>query len=440
MALVYKEAGFPVDYRAAEVEQIMGAIYRLRSIAVTGLAGMGKSNLIRFIVSQPQVRPRYLKERANDYIFVHVDCTGLLDSSEAEILNEIAGQLGYNDPLADEVRLPPVSRSLRRILKTQILNLGPYLNLVVALDNFDEAAARLDKSFFNYLFHLRNSRPRANVAYIFTTRRPMGPLYELQELLDDACFIGPLNEQDALASIGRDEARLNRAFDRRQRDKLLAWTGRHPGFLKNATELLGSRKIDASQPEDEIVQHLLASEKIRGLGEELWRDLTPAEQGILLNIAGGLPVSEAVEIEYLERSGLLIRKNVKRAGPAIFCPLFEAFIRQNTPAVSGMVRITASLPNQAQIKTPLGQEIVTLPPKVFALLLVLTEARGEVVTIDEIINHIYGAEAVGVTNAALSQLVKRLRSLLDHYIQRLINDPTYTCVETVRDVGYRLNS
>jgi hypothetical protein len=62
--LLYKEADFPADYRAAEVGQIMAALYRRRSIAITGLAGMGKSNIVRFIVSHPEVRSRYLQERA----------------------------------------------------------------------------------------------------------------------------------------------------------------------------------------------------------------------------------------------------------------------------------------------------------------------------------------------------------------------------------------
>jgi hypothetical protein len=86
MALTYKEAAFPVDYRQAEMRQIMAALYRLRSIAITGLAGMGKSNVVRFIVSHPQVRARYLKERADDYAFVHVDCAGLARGEEESVL------------------------------------------------------------------------------------------------------------------------------------------------------------------------------------------------------------------------------------------------------------------------------------------------------------------------------------------------------------------
>ena len=53
MTYLYKEGTFPDGYRAAEVGQVLRALSRLRSITITGLAGMGKSNVVRFIVSHP---------------------------------------------------------------------------------------------------------------------------------------------------------------------------------------------------------------------------------------------------------------------------------------------------------------------------------------------------------------------------------------------------
>jgi DNA-binding winged helix-turn-helix (wHTH) protein len=442
MALIYKEASFPADYREAEVRQIMDAVYKLRSIAITGLAGMGKSNVVRFVVSHPQVRPRYLKERANDYAFVHVDCAGLADNDEAEILSEIVAQLCHGGISAGAAHLPEIPHSIRHTLKEQILSIEPNLNLVLVLDYFDGAAAKLDKAFFDYLFHLRNARPQGNLSFIFATRRPMGHLHELQELLDDGCVIGPLGYKDALDSIRRDEARLGCTFDAAQRDKLIACTGGHPGFLKNASELLGSGEIDTSLSEKEIARQLLRSDKVKNLCGELWNDLTPAEQGILLNAARDIPLPRSVDgacVAYLEQSGVLVRKKDGQIGldVAIFCPLFEAFVGVKS-AVSDAVRITVVFPNQARIETPTGEEWITLPPKLFALLLTLTEARGEVLPTDEVISHVYGDEAVGVTNAALSQLVKRLRGMLDPPVRRMTNDLAYTCVETIRDIGYRL--
>jgi len=234
MSPVYKEASFPADYREAEVRQIMNTLYRRRSIAITGLAGMGKSNVVRFLVSHPQVQSRYLGERAGNYAFLHVDCAGLAHNSEDEILGEIAAQLHYQGLATSTVDLPDPLRTLRRSLKAQILALAPKLDLVLVMDYFDEAAVALDSAFFNYLFHLRNARPQGNLAYIFVTRRPMGHLHELNELLDESCFVGPLNRKDALDSLRRDEARLNITFSPAQREQLIACTGGHPASSKTA--------------------------------------------------------------------------------------------------------------------------------------------------------------------------------------------------------------
>jgi DNA-binding winged helix-turn-helix (wHTH) protein len=440
--IVYKEANFSPDYRQAQVGQIMGALYRLRSIAITGLSGMGKSNVVRFIVSHPQVRSRYLQERADDYAFLHVDCAGLAADDEAEIWSEITAQL-HETGLSPEVSSQPsVARSVRRRLKRQLLNVKPELNLVLFLDYFDQATAQLDSRFFNYLFHLRNARPRGNLCYVFVTRRPLRQLYELQELLDDGCSVGPLCHQDALDSIRRDETRLGCVFSAAQREQLIACTGGHPGFLKNASELLGSGQVDAALPVDEFAGQLLQAGKIESLCRELWADLTPEEQSVLRNAARGLPVPRSVDracVVYLETSGLLTRKEGSKDDlrVAVFCPLFEAFVR-DVGAEAGAVHIAAVFPNQARIETPAGEEWVTLSPRLFALLLALAEAQGQVVPADDVIAQVYGVEAAGVTNAALSQLVKRLRGLLDPPVRRMTGDTTFTCVETVRDVGYRL--
>ena len=445
MGPIYKEASFPAYYREAEVGHIMGAVYKLRSIAITGLAGMGKSNVVRFIVSHPQARSRYLKERADDYAFVHVDCAGLAHSDEAGIVGEIAAQLSHDGIAPPTNPWPQAPRSMRRMLRELILDVQPNLNLVLGFDYFDQAAAQLDQAFFNYLFHLRNTRPRGNLSYIFATRRPMGHLHELHELLDDGCTVGPLSTRDALDSIRRDEARLGCTFDQAQRETLAACTGGHPGFLKNATESLSRGQIDTTLPTAEIARQLLQSERLQNLCRELWNDLTPDEQTVLSGAATGAPPSRPRHHEcvaFLERNGLLVRREIApgELDRAIFCPLFETFVRQVMAAGSGTVRITAVYPNQARIETPAGEERMTISPRLFALLLALNESRGHVLPTDEIISRVYGSEADGVTNAALSQLVKRLRGTIDPRVQRMIDDHTYTCVETIRNVGYRFTS
>jgi len=448
MALIYKEASFADDYREREVRQVMDAVHRLRSIAITGLAGMGKSNVARFIVSHPHVRSRYLDERADDYAFVHIDCTGVARADEPGIIAGIVSQMRYqgisgNDFHGDQSPGQAASDP-RHALRDEILGVEPDLNLVMVLDYFDQAAATLGEAFFNYLFYLRNARPRGNLSYIFVTRRSLPHLGELQELLDDGCIIGPLNRRDALDSIRRDETRLGCVFNAGQRDVLIECTGGHPGLLKNACELLGSGKVDTGTSTREMARHLIQSEKVKNLCEELWDDMTPAEQSLLLSLARDVPSPtppDKATVNYLAQSGVLVREGNRPDGGdmAIFCPLFGAFLHEISCATCSEVHITAVFPNRVRIQTIRGEEWETLSPKLFSLLLVLTEARGHVIPSDEMISRIYGDEAVGITNAALSQLVKRLRERVDPHVWRVTGDSTYTCVETIRGVGYRLS-
>lgn len=437
----YKEASFPVTYREAHVGQVMRALYRLRSITIHGLAGMGKSNVVRFVVSHEEAQHRYLKERAADYVCILVDCVGLPDASEASILSEIAVQLAQ-----EGITVSPqlqTSQDARQVLRQQILSMPADKHLVLILDDFDEAAAGLNSTFYNFLAHLRNARPRGNLMVFFATRRPLGSLYGLQELMDDSCFVGPLSREDALGSIRRDEARLGGVFSSQQREALIAVTGGHPGFLKNACELAYDQGIDLDLPGPTVAQQLLASAKIENLCRELWNDLKPEEQAALRRVAAGQAPSASTPkalLAYLEQSGLLVtrRDGDIPTDPAIFCPLFDTFVRR-MGGRAGPISYTVELPNRVRIKTALGEEPVPLQPKVFALMAALVEKSGQVVTKNELIDHVYPGEKEGVSDEALSQLVKRLRKELGPVVGRLIEDPDYEPVETIRDVGFRLN-
>ncbi len=430
MTYLYKEANFPAGYRAAEVSQVLRALRRLRSIAIVGLAGMGKSNVARFIVSHPEVPARYLGDKAGSYAFLHVDCAGLRSSDEAGLLAGLLGQARRSG-----MRPPEATTDPRDAWRECLLGLDPGCGLAVVFDYFDEIARNPDVGFFNYLAHLRNLRPRANLSYVFVTRRPPQHLFELNELLDDPCFAGPLNRADSLASIGRDEARLDLVFPPAGRDALIASTGGHPGFLKNACELAANGQIDLGLPPAQIAEQLLASARVRSLCAELWADLAPAEQTLLEHAAHRAPlVSIPPE---LERYGILARP-AGAGGSRIFSPLFERWVREATASRSGAVRIVAVPPNQASIEAPAGEARVTLSPKLFALLVALSEARGQLLSGDVLIGRVYPGEEAGVTDAALSQLVKRLRGVLDPPARRITGDDSYSSIETVRDVGFRL--
>ncbi len=76
-------------------------------------------------------------------------------------------------------------------------------------------------------------------------------------------------------------------------------------------------------------------------------------------------------------------------------------------------------------------ELVTLPPKEFALLELLVRNAGKVLTRDVLIDRVWGADYVGDTKT-LDVHVKRLRAR----IEENPHDPQM--IVTIRGVGYKL--
>lgn len=78
----------------------------------------------------------------------------------------------------------------------------------------------------------------------------------------------------------------------------------------------------------------------------------------------------------------------------------------------------------------LGDRVEVLPRKEFALLRLLMERAGRVVTRDQLIDEVWGFDYVGDTRT-LDQHIRRLR-------RRLEGLPEAPSIRTVRGVGYRL--
>jgi hypothetical protein len=82
-----------------------------------------------------------------------------------------------------------------------------------------------------------------------------------------------------------------------------------------------------------------------------------------------------------------------------------------------------------------GSEIIPpLSVPQFRLLQALYEQEGEVVERQDLINYIWGEEAVGVSEQAFDALVRRLRERL------AMIDPTHVFIVTVRGHGLRLDN
>jgi len=89
--------------------------------------------------------------------------------------------------------------------------------------------------------------------------------------------------------------------------------------------------------------------------------------------------------------------------------------------------------NRAARQVCFGRQILDPPlsPAQFALIVLLIDAHGDVVTRDEVIQAVWPDAVGGVTDQALDALVYRLRERLAEL------DPDHNYVVTVRGHGFR---
>jgi hypothetical protein len=434
----YKEASFPLNYRETEVKRIMDALYRLRSIAVIGLAGMGKSNLLRFVASHVEARSLYLRDRAASFVFVLVDCNRI-DSTERAVLEELCDQLvalGIPSGIKGRIRQGDDRvRQLRTTLQSQFQNLETGQNVCIIFDPIDHTGKQLAPQFPRFLRSLRDVRK--NVCFVFGSRRPLDPLPELDELFDEPCWVRPLDQQDALDSIARDEKRLGAAFDEKEKKKLIRVTGGHPGLLKNAAELLHTSFVDPKDSPDDWASRTLESNKIREVCQDLWNDLTTSEKQALKLRARKVPLHELdpEAVKFLLDTGLLVQGLDGQA--ACFSMLFGKFVERQE--LDQVIRITVDPENKLQIRSWKCAQERSLTADQFRLLSHMARNPEQVFTRSQLWEAIWPGEQPAALDA-IEQHIRRLRRQVNPILRELTGDTQYNFIVAVRGRGYKLNT
>lgn len=423
-----KEALFPETYRATQVQALMDAVARRRSIAMYGLAGMGKSNILRFLASHPRIKARYLGANAEHFRFVFVDCNLGDARTEDGLLRELDLQLERAGLDLGSAELDGVS--LRFSIRLRLEAAKPESVIVILLDPLDEPLAHFESHFWAFLRGLRDLR--GNLVYVLGARRPPQPLRELQELLTEACWVTPLTRPDALDSLARDANRLGVAFSQRDRELLAQISGGHPGLLKNCAELAGSGRVSLNQSVPAIVGALLAYETIHQVCSDVWSDLQPewqTLQGLALNLP---PVSAGDKsLDFLEHAGV-VRKT--RGGHVLFSPLLRAFIISNLPRV---IRVRVGVPGAVILESWQGRRVLALSNSAYHLLRAFAQRPGEIFTRAQLARVL----ALGdphYSDEAVVAHVKRLRKLLNETVRPLVGDERFDAILSARKQGYRL--
>jgi hypothetical protein len=432
----FKEAVLPDAYRRREADCILSALAMQRSVQVVGLAGMGTSNLLRFLLSHPHL----LQDRANfapaEVCFLFVDCNKLSPVSALNFFRECLLRL---QPEADLLALNDEFLLYKR-LEAALRDLDGDTFVVLAVDRFQGLYEGVRASFFGQLRNLRDEARGGRMAFILGSQRPPGDFRELERLISHTCLVGPLAETDQAEFFARHEARLQAQVPPAWRDRLWRLTGGHPGLLKNGVEWY--KQKNSPPPEDDapsLIADLLSYGPVEKHCLALWESLNQAEQDLLWVVAeGGAAAGEVAD--RLRENGLLIDAVDE---PALFSPLWQTYLRQSvwSGQRSESIKImTNSFTRQVALGWRGNRVDTTLSrPLVFALFQALAEAQGEFCSKEDLLHTLYPEDKTyEVTEDSLFQLISSLRREIDPLVKNLYPAMASSFVQNVRSVGYRL--
>jgi energy-coupling factor transporter ATP-binding protein EcfA2 len=290
---------YPASYRHAEVEYILTAVSAGECVAVAGLSGSGKSNLLAFLahrVSQEGLR------------WALVDCNQMEDPSAAAfyrlILNALGGQTATGRGSLAEITAALAMHLTQEEAKVCIL-----------FDRFDAIPAALTPTIAGNLRALRDVH-KYHLAYVIAARRPPDPQSELGELFfAHTLWLGPLAFDDASWSIRQFARRHGLDWEESTIAQLIQLSGGYPAWLRAACEAhaSGAALEAASLRRHPAVQRRLA---------EFWADEPTqamiADSSLQNNPFLGAAPQHETDTSSLTAKELLLLQYLQ-AHPAVVC-------------------------------------------------------------------------------------------------------------------------
>ena len=264
---------YPPDYRKKEVEAILRWVCSGDCVAVIGLSGSGKSNLLGFFANR-------ISQRPGCPIVMLVDCNRLGENSRAAFFRHFLYSLGVsNESLAGsaagELTL------LERAIETRLEQRG---TLCFLLDRFDALYGWPEFAVLaNNLRAIRDSY-KYQISYVIAARNTLDEQSELAELFfGRTIWLGSLSDSDARWSAYRDLERFSGkdgpVLNESVMEKLIRLSWGYPSLLRGVCEAYAS-----GAPLE--LEALRAHPSVRRRVMEFWSDRPDPEAVRLCGLKG----------------------------------------------------------------------------------------------------------------------------------------------------------
>lgn len=441
----------PVTFRREAAEPFfLKYVKTSESCVLVGLPGSGLQRFVDFL-TRPDTQMHYLGAQLSSYpdapLLLKVNCKRVTELSEWGLSELLLTTLVEGCNLRPQtVSLQPELKDLRMdviLHKNDILaqrHLEQAVDIFIQranhrlyflLSEFDELYKNLPEIALDHLRALRNQHKYA-VNYAMC-------LHQYPELLrpdaDDqlsawmahnVITVGHYSQEDAGRMIDQLEARKDSKLPPPEREKLLELSGRHAGLI---SALFTHMTASASEPGSARWEAWLENASpvpsaVLAQCRHIWDELEEEEQQALVQLQHGMPLSSRPIQQLLTHKQLITQHEDQ---PAIFSPLFARFVHMQGTTGADQLSV-----DEQKHTITLGTRVISKFSKsTFQLLAYLYRNKGRVCEKDEIIRAIYGDNAKGISEQALSNLVKRARQDLN------VSRPQ-RYLHTVHGVGFQL--
>ncbi len=279
---------YPENYRSAEIHEILTSTQAGECVALIGLSGAGKSNLLGFLIHRITSEVR----------FVLIDCNHLSAADPSSLLSAIL------EGLAAPISTPTTLSSVVDTMKTELETSSRKLCLVFDRFELFSLQSESGRVIANNLRALRDNF-KYDLTYLLSMRRPLEVENELAELfLAHTLWLGPLTDSDARWSVLQFAARHNLQWKDEIMERIVSLSGGYPSMLRAACEaaaagtplevdaLQNSRPVELRLAEfwaDAPDEHARKESRLDGLAllikgariTKLNQELTAAEQRLL---------------------------------------------------------------------------------------------------------------------------------------------------------------
>lgn len=327
---------YQATFRQNEIELIIRFARRGESLALVGLAGSGKSNIVNFL-REIDEQASVLKQDVSRLHFPIVDTTYWEETPVSlwKIMLEALNQAIENlSPPPDAQKIIPISEEERvlNLLRSRLEWLCQDMEhqVMFVLDDFDAALETGPLAMLERLNGLRSEGNREALSYLlFTKRLPhvLGRSYNLEneskfyDLFRHHIYaLEPYTAEDAYQMLKHLNEVAGNPLRERDLAEIRQLAGGHARLLKIVFDIWADQGMAGVNP----VAYLAEQSDVQQECQRILRGLHEEEQKVLARVA-----RDAVTAEDQDLVDHLVRRGVLTAdGQELFSPLLSQYLNQ----------------------------------------------------------------------------------------------------------------